>query len=104
MDIIECRPIAEKCSRYALQRTNGVYILSFLQAIFIAPLPSPLLLRSVPDTVWILCGVSRRSATGNCELRTCPRSLHGGWSGSRTHNPPVERFRLYQCATTSNLL
>ena len=23
-------------------------------------------------------GVSRRSATGNCELRTCPRSLPGG--------------------------
>jgi len=23
-------------------------------------------------------GVSRRSATGNCEWRTCPRSLRGG--------------------------
>jgi len=27
------------------------------------------------DTV---CELSRRSATGNCEWRTCPRSLLGG--------------------------
>src|SRR6218665_565488 len=46
-------------------------------------------------------GVSRRSAAGNCELRTCLRSLRGGQSGSRTHDSPVESFRLNQCATTS---
>src|SRR6218665_3519115 len=39
---------------------------------------SPLLLRSAPDTARILCRSSHRSATGNCGLRTCPRSLRGG--------------------------
>ena len=62
---------------------------------------SPLLFRSAPDTARILCiGVSRRSAACNCELRTCPRSLHGGLIGIRTHDPPVGGLRLYQCATT----
>src|SRR6218665_1458123 len=32
---------------------------------------------------------------------TCPRSLHDGQSGSRTHDPPVESNRLNQCAITS---
>ena len=30
---------------------------------------------------------------------TCPRLLRGGKSGSQTHDPPVERYRLNQCAT-----
>jgi len=41
----------------------------------------PLLLRGAPDTARCCIGVSRRSATDNCEWRTCPRSLRGGWSG-----------------------
>src|SRR6218665_1618971 len=45
-------------------------------------------------------GVSRLSVTGNYELRTCPRALRGGYSGIRTHDPPVEMYRLNQCATT----
>ena len=49
-------------------------------------------------------GVSRRSAAGDCKLRTCPRSLHGGQSGIRTHDPPVERHRLNRCAITSHKL
>ena len=44
---------------------------------------------------------TRRSATGNCKWRTCPRFLRGDLSGIRTHDPPVERHLLYQCATTS---
>ena len=46
---------------------------------------------------------TRRSATGNCTWRTCSRSLHGGESGIRTHDPSVERRRLYQCTTMSML-
>ena len=41
-----------------------------------------------------------RSATCNCEQSSCPRSLHGGWSEIRNHDPPIGRHRLYQCATT----
>src|SRR6218665_1576021 len=65
---------------------------------------SPLLLRSAPDTARIQCGVSRRSATANCELWTCPRFLLGGQTGICTHEPPVERYRLNQSATTSHKL
>jgi len=32
-----------------------------------------------------------RSATCNCEWRTCPRSLQGGWSGIQTCDPPGAR-------------
>jgi len=42
------------------------------------------------DTV----GVWRRSATGNCEWRTCPRSLWCGQSGIRTRDPLDERRRI----------
>ena len=44
-----------------------------------------------------------RSATGNCKWRTCPGSLHGGLSGIRTHDPPVQRHWLNQCAITSHV-
>ena len=37
-------------------------------------------------------GVSRRSASGNCELRTYPRSLSGGQSGIRTRDPRQKGF------------
>ena len=45
-------------------------------------------------------GILRQSATGNCEWRTCPRSLHG-WRLERESNqwPFGQRRRLYQCAT-----
>jgi len=41
---------------------------------------SPLLCYSetLPTQHGYCAGISRRSATGNCEWRTCPRSLHGG--------------------------
>jgi len=40
---------------------------------------SPLLLRGAPDySIDTVSKLTRRSATGNCKWRTCPRSLHGG--------------------------
>src|SRR6218665_3389199 len=57
-------------------------------------------LRGLTDTVPEFHAEAPR--TGNCELRTCPRSLRGGYSESRTHDPPVESYRLNQCATTSH--
>jgi len=40
---------------------------------------SPLLLRGAPDySIDSVSESKRRSATGNCEWRTCPRSLRGG--------------------------
>src|SRR6218665_1455947 len=73
---------------------------SFIQTISIAPLQVRYYSEEIPTQHGYCAGVSRRSATHNRELRTCPRSLRGGKSGIRTHDPPVERLRLYQCATT----
>ena len=39
--------------------------------------------------------LTRRSATGNCEWRTCPKSLSSGWS-----DPPPEGTESYHWATT----
>ena len=52
------------------------FIHSFIQAISIAPLR----VHYYPDSriVGYCVGVSRRSATDNCERRPCPMSLHGG--------------------------
>jgi len=53
------------------------FVHSFIQAISIAPLQ-------------VHCqSEARRSATGNCEWRTCPRS----------RNPSDERRQIYQWAT-----
>ena len=56
---------------------------------------SPLLLRGASDyRIDTVSKLTRsRSATGNCEWRTCPRSLRGGWSGIRTCNPADARHR-----------
>ena len=45
---------------------------------------SPLLLRGAPDTERILCLSFTRSATGNCEWRTCPRPF-----GRKASNLPM---------------
>src|SRR6218665_985455 len=63
---------------------------SFIQAIFCSASSSPLLLRGAPDKARILY---RSFTPGNCERRTCPRSLRGGQSGIRTHDPSDERRR-----------
>ena len=59
-------------------------------------------LNGLPTQHRYCIGVSCRSPTGNCEWRTCQRSLHGGHSGIWTHNPLDER-RIYQWATTVHL-
>ena len=59
---------------------------------------STLLLRGAPDySIDTVSELTRRSATGNCEWRSCPRC--GGWSEIRTCNPPDARHRTYHWAT-----
>src|SRR6218665_2172886 len=65
---------------------------SFIQTISITPLQVQFYSEALPTQHGYCAGVSRRSATGNCELMTCPRSLPGAQSGSRTHDPPVESY------------
>src|SRR6218665_3720234 len=47
---------------------------SFIQAISIALLQIDYYSEALPTQHGFSAGVSRQSATGNCELRTCPRS------------------------------
>src|SRR6218665_3798489 len=54
------------------------FIHSFIQTISIAHLQVPFYSEALPTQHGYCARVSRRSATGNCELRTCPRSLRGG--------------------------
>ena len=51
---------------------------SFIHSISIAPLQVHVYSEVLPTQHGYCAGVSRRSATGNCELRTCPRSLRDG--------------------------
>src|SRR6218665_312858 len=51
---------------------------SFIQAISIAPLQVHYNSEALPTQHGYYVRVLRRSATGNCEQRTCPRSLRGG--------------------------
>ena len=57
--------------------TNS-FIHSVIQTISIAPLQVHFYSEAFPTQHGYCVGVSHRSATGNCELRTCPRSLRGG--------------------------
>ena len=77
------------------------FIHSFILDMSIAPLQVHYYSEALPTQRGYCAGVSCRSATGNCELRTCPRSIGGSYSGMRTCDPPVERYRLNQCAITS---
>src|SRR6218665_717220 len=61
-----------------LQSSVCTFIHSLIQVIFIAPLQVRYYSEVLPTQHGYCAGVSRRSATGNCKLRTCPRSLHGG--------------------------
>ena len=81
---------------------TSTFIHSFIMAISIAPLQVRYYWEVLPTQHGYCAGVSHRSTTGNYELRTCPRSLRGGYSRIRTRDPLVERLRLYQCATMSN--
>jgi len=51
---------------------------SFIQAVSIAPLQVHYYSEELPTQHGDCVGVSRRCATGICEWRTCPKSLHGG--------------------------
>ena len=79
-------------------------LFSFIQATSITPRIQvhnySEALPTVPTQHGYCVGVSRRSATGNWEWRTCQRSLRGGQSGIRTHDPSDERRWIYQWATT----
>jgi len=59
------------CNIISSVLSSVTYFHSFIHSDhFYSASSSPLVLKSVPDTARILCGVSCRSATGNCELRT----------------------------------
>jgi len=55
-----------------------LFIHSFIQAISIAHLQVRYYSKAFPTQHGYCAEVSRRSATGSCKLRTCPRSLRGG--------------------------
>jgi len=64
-----CHPIMKHRPNYSFTHSGYFYSTS----------SSLLLLRESPLTQHGYCvRVSRRSATGHCEWRTCPRSLRGG--------------------------
>ena len=67
----------QKCT-YTPRRRRCSGIHSFIQTISIAPLQAHFYSVALQTQHGYYAGVSRRSATGNCELRTCPRSLRGG--------------------------
>ena len=76
---------------------------SFILDISISPLhsSSSLLLRGAPDySIDTVSEATRWSASGNYKWKTCPRSLHGGLSLTRTCDLPDARHRTYHWATT----
>ena len=95
-------PVAQIKYMYMYVGVNAVSfqnIRSFISYISIG-LFSPLLFRSAPDySIDIVSELTHWSATGNCEWRTCPKFLHGGWSGIRTCDPLDARHRAYHSAT-----
>ena len=72
---------------------------SFIQTISILSLQVLYYSEALPTQHGYCIGISRRSATGKYEWKTCPRSPCSGLSGSRTHDPSDERCWLYQSAT-----
>jgi len=58
-----------------LSQIPSITIHSFIQAISIAPLQVHYYSEALPTQHGYCAEISRRSATGNCEWRTCPRSL-----------------------------
>src|SRR6218665_3083566 len=63
---------------------------------------SPLVLRSAPDTARTLCRSFTPKRHRQLRVKDLPEiPIRGSESGSRTHGPSVESYRLNQCATTS---
>jgi len=58
--------------------TRAVSNHSFIHYISIAPLQVLYYSEALPTQHGYGVGVSRRSATDNCQWRTCPRSVRGG--------------------------
>src|SRR6218665_2051023 len=77
---------------------------SFIQAFSKAPLQIHYYSEALPTQHGYCVCVSHRSATGNSERRTCPRSLLGGQSGIRTRKTSDERRRIYQASSVSSFL
>ena len=104
--IVWCMRVRGIKAAFAYTRTwIHSFIHSFIHSyipFLLAPLQFHFYSEALTTQHGYCAGVSRRSALGNCELRTCPRSLRGDFSGIRTHDPPVERRPLYQCAATSH--
>src|SRR6218665_145719 len=63
---------------------------SFIQAIFIAPFTSTT--EALLTQHGYCVGISRQSAKGNCERRTCPRSLRGGVEPITLRTKGVDSF------------
>src|SRR6218665_1267625 len=73
-----CIACGQKKPYVTMLFTIEVTIHSFIQTISIAHLQVHYYSEALPTQHRYCAGVSRRSATGNCELRTFPRSLRGG--------------------------
>src|SRR6218665_1655426 len=63
---------------------------------------SPLLLRGVPDYSTDTVTEFHAEANRQLQVKELPKVPTGGKSGSRTHDPPVESYRLNQGATMSH--
>ena len=68
---------------------------SFIQAISMVPLQVHYYSEALPAQHGYCVVVSCRSATGNCKWKTCPRSLYGGQSKIRSHDPLGARWQIY---------
>src|SRR6218665_1694780 len=75
-----CKITVDPLSSPKLPFHNPKVIHSLIQCLsghFYSASSNPLLLRGASDTAWILCRkFTLKSATFNCELRTCPSSLY----------------------------
>jgi len=71
-----------------------------IQAIFIAPLQINYYSEALPAQHGYCVGVSHRSATGNCEWRTCLRSLRGD---KTFQTKGIESTKPHQCMKTRNV-
>ena len=73
------KPVTVSLSLNSHSFTDSL-IHSFIHSIYLySASSSPLLLRGTPDYSFdTVLELIRRSATGNCEWRTCPRYLRGG--------------------------
>jgi len=65
------------CMHVCMYSCIYVCMYSFIKVISIAPLQVLYYSEALPTQHGCCAGISRQSATGNCELGTCPRSLRG---------------------------